>query len=91
MIRFPVNRFGFGPTPSLRDGAEAIHGATSPDDAEAWIATASPRNDSEHPKAIERLPDRERTEWVNRKPNDPASDSSPRATAWLMLADHDKR
>ena len=53
---FPVGRFGMRRAPSSRGGAEAIRSATLPDDAEPWIATASPRNDGEVTEVIERTP-----------------------------------
>ncbi len=53
---FRVDRSAACRTPSSRGGAEAIQGATSPDPAEPWIATASPRNDGEITEVIERTP-----------------------------------
>ncbi|QIJ80463.1 hypothetical protein GU700_13690 [Methylobacterium sp. NI91] len=52
VIRHPSDCFGFYDPPSSRGEAEAIQGATFPDNAEPWIATASPRNDGMTAEAI---------------------------------------
>ena len=71
LIAFPVDRFGFCPTPSSRGDAEAIQDATSPESAEPWIACASPRND-------EGTPRRSSGDRIIRCPVDPFGIAVPR-------------